>query len=94
MRSKPARVGDEDPGAGVLQAVEDLVGLPPAVEPDEDAAEVDRRPEGQAPLGVVGRQHRDPVAVAEAEAIAQRRRRALARSEELGEPRRAGRRRR
>ncbi len=63
------RVRDEDLRAGVLQAVDDLVGGPPAVEPDEDRADVDGAPERQAPLGVVLAQHRDAIAVADAERL-------------------------
>jgi hypothetical protein len=62
-------VGHEDPGTGVLQPVLDLVGLPPAVEADEDGPTGDRRPEGEAPLGVVLRQDGDPVPVAQAVAV-------------------------
>jgi hypothetical protein len=54
---------------GVLQAVDDLVGLPPPVEAHQDGPEVDGGPEGEAPLGVVLAQHRHPVAVADAEAV-------------------------
>ena len=59
-------VGDQHLGPGVLQAVDDLLGLPPPVEADEDGAAGDRGPEGQAPLRVVLAQHRHPVAVVHA----------------------------
>ena len=62
-------VGDEHGGARVLQAVEDLVGLPPAVEPDEDGAARHRGPEREAPLGVVLAEDRHPVAGADAAAV-------------------------
>jgi hypothetical protein len=64
-------VGDEHLGAGVLEAVEDLLGLPPAVEADEDRPAGDRAPEGQAPLRVVLGEHRHPVAVADARPVPQ-----------------------
>ena len=81
-----APVGDEHLGAAVLQAVEDLVGLPPAVEARPGwRPRSTVRPEGQAPLGVVGRQHGHPVAVADAEPVVQRGRRRVGQPEELGE---------
>ena len=63
---EPLGVGDEHPCAGVLQSVDDLVGRPPAVEADEDRADVDRPPEREAPLGVVLAEDGDPIAVADA----------------------------
>ena len=66
-------VGHEDLRPAVVEAVQDLVGLPPAVEPDQDRPQVDRGPEGQAPLGVVGRQDRDPVPMADPRVVGQRR---------------------
>ena len=65
-------VGDEHLGAGVLEAVLDLVGGPPPVEADEDGALLDGGPEREAPLGVVLAEHRDPVALLQAELVAQR----------------------
>ena len=59
-------IGHEDRGPAVLEAVVDLVGVPPAVEPNEDGAEVDGGPERRAPLGVVLAEHGHPVALADA----------------------------
>ena len=62
-------VGDEHLGAGVLQAVLDLVGGPPPVEAHEDGALLDGGPEREAPLGVVLAEDGDAVALLEAVAI-------------------------
>ena len=51
-------IGDEDLGPRVLEPLEDLVGLPPAVEPHEHRAERALGPKGEAPPGCVGRHHR------------------------------------
>ena len=44
---EPGLVAEEDLGRGELDAVRELGTGPPAVEPDDDAAEGDRRPLGQ-----------------------------------------------
>ncbi len=59
-------VGEQHGGARVLQAVEDLVRLPPAVQPHQDGTLGHGGPEGQAPLRVVLAQHRHPVPGADA----------------------------
>ena len=69
---EPLPVGDEHLRPRVLQAVDDLLGLPPPVEPDEDRPARHRGPEREAPLRVVLAQHGDAVATGDAEPVAQR----------------------
>jgi hypothetical protein len=83
---EPLAVGHQHLGTGVLQAVLDLVGGPPPVEAHQHGALGDRGPEGEAPLGVVLRQHRHPVALGQAEAIAQGVGHAVGRLHEGAEP--------
>src|SRR3954451_18072098 len=64
-----AAVGDEHSRAAVPEPVEDLVGLPPPVEPDQDGADVDCAPEGQAPLRVVRAEYGDPVTLTDVAAF-------------------------
>ena len=69
---EPAAVGHQEAAAGVLHAIDELVGLPPPVEADQHRPDVDGAPKGEAPFGVVGRQHGQPVAVAQPELRDQR----------------------
>ena len=77
-------VGDEQLGVGVVERVADLVARPPAVHADRDRAEAHGRPEGDDPLGRVRAEDRDPVARADAVAVAQGGRHRRHRSEVLG----------
>ena len=79
-------VGHEHLGARVLEAVLDLVGGPPPVEAHEDGPLRHRGPEGEAPLRVVLRQHGHPVALGQAELLAEGMGDAVGRLHEGAEP--------
>jgi hypothetical protein len=61
-------VRDQQPRAAVVETVGELVGLPPGVHADRDAADREDRREGRDPLRIVP--HRDRDAVAGADRVA------------------------
>jgi hypothetical protein len=64
----PRSIGDEQPGAGIGEAVFQLRPGPPGVERNRDRAQRRRREEGHGPFGKVHHGDRHPVAPADAEA--------------------------
>ena len=64
-----ATVGDEHLGIGQLDAVADLVALPPAVHGHRDGSGADRSPESLDPTRLVGAQQPHPVAGPDAVAL-------------------------
>lgn len=58
---QPLAIGHEHLRFAVLESVQDLVGLPPAIERHRDRPEAHRRPERDQPLGVVLREDRHAI---------------------------------